>query len=127
MKNKYLAILSAFLLTVIVSISCNGLSRTVALLEFKPDTLPNAQMGALYETEIHVSKNDTAVANFRIINGALPAGLKLVEGEGANTAKISGTPEETGTFTFTVRVWCYAQRFHQGQTGEKEYEIVVEK
>jgi hypothetical protein len=53
--------------------------------------------------------------------------LKLVEGEGANTAKISGTPEETGTFTFTVSVWCYPERFHQGQTGEKEYKIVVEK
>jgi hypothetical protein len=127
MKNKHLEILSATLLTIIVSISCNGLSHTVALLEFEPDTLPDAQMGALYETEIHVSQNDTAVAHFQIINGALPAGLKLVEGEWANTAKINGAPEEAGTFTFTVSVWCYPQRFHQGQTGEMEYKIVVEK
>jgi hypothetical protein len=127
MKNKHLAILSATLLTVIVSISCNGVSRPVVPLEFEPDTLPYAQIGTLYETEIYVSQNDTAVAHFQIINGALPAGLKLVEGEEANTAKINGMPEEAGAFIFTVSVWCYPQRFHQGQSGEKEYKIVVEK
>jgi hypothetical protein len=127
MKNKHLAILSATLLTAIVSISCHGFSRPVVPLKFEPDTLPDAQIGALYETEIHVSQNDTAVAHFQVINGALPAGLKLIEGEEANTAKINGTPEEAGTFTFTVSVWCYPQRFHQGQSGEMEYKIVVGK
>jgi len=127
MKSKHMAILSAFLLMVIVSISCNGLSRTVSPLKFEPDILPDSRMGMPYETEIHVSQNDTSVLSISISNGALPIGLKLIKVEGESTAKISGTPEETGTFTFTVRVGCYAERFHRGQMGDKEYSIVVEK
>jgi hypothetical protein len=48
-----------------------------------------------------------------------------VEGED-DTAKISGVPEEAGTFTFTVRVWCYGTNV-SAQQGEKEYSILVEE
>jgi hypothetical protein len=126
MKSNHLAILSAVLLTAVVSISCYGTSRTVSALKFEPDILPASQMGALYEAEIRVIKNNTPVGEFSISKGALPAGMELVRVKGEDTAKISGIPEEVGTFTFTVNVWCYGTSVN-GQMGEKEYSIVVEK
>ena len=125
MKNKHLVIYSAILLMVIVCLSCYRTSRTVSALQFEPDTLPASQMGAPYEAEIRVTQNVTPVGKFSISKGALPAGLELVDIEG-DAAKISGIPEEAGTFTFTVRVWCYGTSV-DGQVGEKEYSIVVEK
>ena len=126
MKDKRLVISFAVLLTVIVSLSCYGTSRrTVSALKFEPDTLPASQMGAPYEAEIRVTQNVTPVGKFSISKGALPAGLELVDIEG-DAAKISGIPEEAGTFTFTVRVWCYGTSV-DGQVGEKEYSIVVGK
>jgi hypothetical protein len=126
MNNRHLAILSAFLLIVIASISCIHSFRTVSPLKFEPDTLPASQMSAPYETEIRITQNNTPVIDFSISKGALPAGLELVKVEGEDAAKISGIPEETGTFTFTISVWCYGTSVN-GQTGEKEYSIVVEK
>lgn len=126
MKNTNLVIFSAVLLTVIVSISCYGTSRTVSTLQFEPDILPASQMGALYEAEIHITQNNTPVGEFSISKGALPAGLELVRVEGEDATKISGIPEEAGTFTFTVSVWCYGTSVN-GQMGEKEYSIVVGK
>ena len=125
MRNKHLAIISSVLLIAIISISCYRTSRTVKPLQFEPDILPDSQMGAPYEVEIHITENSTPVGKFSISKGALPAGLELVDIEG-DAAKISGIPEEVGTFTFTVSVWCYGTSVN-GQTGEKEYSIVVEK
>ena len=45
--------------------------------------------------------------------------------DGEDGAKVSGVPEETGTFTFTVFFSCFGTMV-SGQTGEKEYTIVVE-
>jgi hypothetical protein len=125
MKNKRLAILAAVILTLIVSMACSLFSRTPAgPLIFKPDTLPDAQIDVSYETEIQVTQNKTPVGEFSISKGALPAGLELIKVVGKDQAKISGIPTEAGTFTFTVSVWCYGTNV-SGQTGEKEYSIVV--
>jgi hypothetical protein len=87
--------------------------------------MPNAQTGVEYEVEIRVSDNVTPVDNVSISSGALPAGLDLVFVDGEDGAKISGVPEKTGTFTFTVAVGCKGTMV-SGQTAEKEYVIVVE-
>jgi len=56
----------------------------------------------------------------------LPPGLELVIVENvADTARITGTPEKAGTFTFTINVWCYGTMV-SGQMGSKEYTILVE-
>jgi hypothetical protein len=124
---KYLKALSIVLLMVVVSISCSLAFGKPGPLTFEPDSLPGSKVSVPYETEIQISDNDTPVAAFSIPNGALPAGLELVEIPGEDAAKISGTPEEEGIFTFTLRVWCYATNSKRSQTGEKEYGIVVEK
>lgn len=120
MKN--LILLSTIILT-LVTLACAQLSGITAL-KFAPDILPDAQLNTPYETEIRVTQNNTPVGAFSISKGALPAGLELVQIPGKDQAKISGTPTESGTFTFTVSVWCYGTNV-SGQTGEKEYRIVV--
>jgi hypothetical protein len=142
MKGKTV-ILSAALLVMITAISCSlfpfGMEPTVTPtqepdpcclstpsgpLKFEPDTLPSTQVGVRYEAEIHITQNSTPAGDISISNGVLPAGLKFVKVEGEDIAKISGIPEETGTFTFTVSAWCYGTMV-SGQSGEKEYMIVV--
>jgi hypothetical protein len=127
MKTKPLLGPGTALLTVLLSISCILFFPSGGALKFEPDQLPDSRVGVAYEAEIHVTQNRTQVGDFAISKGALPAGLKLTKVEDVeDTAKISGAPEEAGTFTFTVSVWCYGTNV-SGQTGEKEYTIVVEK
>ena len=95
-------------------------------LKIEPDTLPNAQTGVEYEVEILISDNVTPLNSVFISDGILPAGLELIFVEGENGAKISGTPQEAGTFTFKIFVSCKGTMV-SGQTLEKEYQIVVEK
>ena len=95
-------------------------------LKIEPDSLPDAQAGAEYLVEVRISDNVTPLNSVFISSETLPAGLELVFVDGEKSAKISGMPDETGTFTFTVFVSCKGTMVG-GQTGEKEYRIVVEK
>gem|GEM_PF-1557772 len=139
MKNKKSLYLASMLLVVTVSSACSLFTRAAATptpdpyiftevttpLQIKPESLPNAQTGAEYEIEIRVSDNVTPVSNVSISSGILPAGLELVFVDHVDGAKISGTPTEAGTFTFTVFIACFGTMV-PGQTLEKEYTLVVE-
>jgi hypothetical protein len=140
MKHKSLRILLAVSI-VMMSLACSLFTRfthteatptfnyiftpVLTPLKIEPDSLPKAQTGVEYEVEIRVSDNVTPVNNVSVSSGTLPAGLELVFVDGVDGAKISGVPEETGTFTFTVSVSCFSTMV-VGQTAEKEYVIVVE-
>lgn len=137
-SNNFLAISAAFavvLATLACSLSGSQSQPTTepdyifeevtTPLVFEPATLPNAQVGADYVVEISVSDNVTPLNSVDISDGALPAGLELVFIDGEDGAKISGTPQEAGTFTFTVFVSCMGTMV-SGQTGEMEYQIVVD-
>ena len=140
MKHKSLRILSAVSI-VMMSLACSLFTRftradatptsnyiftpSTISLKIEPDSLPNAQTGVEYAVEIRVSDNVTPVNDVVLSSGTLPAGLELVFVDHVNGAKISGVPEETGTFTFTVSISCFSTMVI-GQTGEKEYVIVVE-
>jgi hypothetical protein len=140
MKSKTRIILSAVLLTAVASISCSLFTYgtkttqepepyfgpTGGPLKFEPEVLPAAQAGEMYDSEIRITGNNTPAGDIYLSDGTLPTGLELVKVDGEDAAKISGIPEETGTFTFTVAVWCFGTMVF-GQTGEKEYSIVVEK
>jgi len=93
-------------------------------LVFEPATLPAVRKGEIYNVEIHVTKNVTPVGDMLIMTGKLPPGLELVFLNGKDTARISGIPDETGTFTFTLDAWCFGTMV-SGQSLEKEYQIVV--
>lgn len=94
-------------------------------LKIEPAALPNAQTGVAYEVEILISAHVTPINSVFISDGALPAGLELVFVDGEDGAKLSGTPETAGTFTFTIFVSCKGTMV-SGQTAEKEYTLVVE-
>ena len=67
----------------------------------------------------------TPVAGASVEDGALPAGLDLtLAKEPANTIQISGTPTVSGTFSFTISVWCYGTNVG-GQTATQGYTLVV--
>ena len=137
-RKKIFSILSMVLI-VMVTLACSLFTRAqetptpdpyifsevTTPLKIEPESLPNAQTGVEYEVEIRVSDNVTPVSSVFISDGTLPAGLELVFVDDEGSITISGTPEETGTFTFTVFVSCVGTMV-AGQTGEKEYVIVVE-
>src|SRR5512143_1253447 len=93
-------------------------------LKFAPAVLPEAQVGMPYDARISISDNATPAGAFSISEGTLPGGVTLEKVEGEDAARISGTPQEAGTFTFRVFVWCYGTNV-SGQVGEKEYTLTV--
>ncbi len=122
MKKKPLLLMGCALL---LSISCMlffGAPR--GSLQFQPEVLPAAQVGAAYEARVTISDNATPAGQFSVSEGALPPGLTLETLKGENTARIFGTPTQAGTFKFKIFVWCYGTNI-SGQTGEKEYTLVV--
>ena len=137
-RKKVIRILSMVLI-VMGTLACSLFTRTqetptpdpyifpevTTPLKIEPDSLPNAQTGVEYEVEIRVSDNVTPVSSVFISDGTLPAGFELVFVDDEGSITISGTPEETGTFTFTVFISCVGTMV-AGQTGEKEYTIIVE-
>ncbi|MBN1954092.1 MAG: hypothetical protein JW900_03475 [Anaerolineae bacterium] len=95
------------------------------MLIFSPAELPPATVGQPYQVTIVVSENDTPVGDMFVEDGSLPPGLAFVFLEGADSAEISGTPTEAGTFEFTVGAWCFGTNV-SGDTGQQLYTLVVE-
>ncbi len=94
-------------------------------LQFSPATLPDARVGSSYAATITVTQAVTPVGGASVQDGALPPGLDLVlAGEPENTIQISGTPTASGTFSFSVSVWCYGTNV-SGQTATQEYTLAV--
>ena len=94
-------------------------------LQFSPATLPDAQTGSPYAATITVTEAATPVGGASVQDGALPAGVDLVLAkQPINTIQISGTPTVSGTFNFTISVWCYGTNV-SGQTADQQYVLVV--
>jgi hypothetical protein len=94
-------------------------------LQFSPATLPDAQVGSPYAATITVSQAATPVGGASVQDGALPAGLDLaLAKEPINTIQVSGAPTVSGTFSFTISVWCYGTNVG-GQTATQQYVLVV--
>ncbi|MDX9991472.1 MAG: Ig domain-containing protein [Anaerolineales bacterium] len=93
---------------------------------FSPKSLPAAGVGQAYETTISISNNATPVGDFWIGPGELPPGLSLQHLEPEDRAMLSGIPTQAGSYTFTISIWCYGTNV-SGQTGAKEYTIIVEE
>jgi hypothetical protein len=123
MKEK-LAIMLAIGFTLYISVSCMLFGPQRGPLTFQPDRLPEAQVGAPFEAKISIGGNVTPAGAFSVQKNTLPPGLMLETLEGQNAAHIVGTPTAAGTYKFTISVWCYGTNV-SGQTGEKEYTLVV--
>ena len=139
MKNKNVTLL-VLLLFLMVSVACSLFTKAPVAsptqetdpnfepmrdpLVIEPAALPEAQAGVMYEVEIHVTQNATPVGDMWIKDGELPAGLEFVFLNNKDAAKISGIPQEAGTFKITIYGWCFGTMV-SGQTLEKEYQLVV--
>ena len=121
MKKNVLFVGLTILLVLVCPTCCFLTPRPV--LAFQPDILPDARVGTLYKVDILITGNVTPVDNYSISDGALPPGLALVMDE-QHSLRIIGTPAAAGTFQFTMRVSCYGTNV-SGQTGEKQYTLVV--
>ncbi len=122
-KNRFAPALLAGAVFLITA-SCFLLSTPRGPLKFYPDKLPEAQTGVPYEAKISITQNVTPAGQFSISEGALPKGLTLEKVQSEDTARISGTPAEAGTFSFKIFVWCYGTNVN-GQSGEMQYTIIV--
>ncbi len=126
MKGKC-APLSALLLgsLLLSTLACMLFTPPRGPLKFDPAVLPDAQVGVPYEAKVSISDYATPAGDFSISEGTLPGGLTLEKIEGESAARISGTPQEAGSFTFRIFVWCYGTNV-SGQVGEKEYTLTVQ-
>jgi hypothetical protein len=70
----------------------------VSVLAITTTSLPNGSVGTTYSQPL-AATGGTSPYTWRLISGALPAGLSL-----SSSGVISGTPTAAGTATFTVKV-----------------------
>lgn len=80
-----------------------------------PENIPNAQIETSYETSITATGN-TAPFVYYLTDGTLPNGISFDD-----SGKVSGTPTESGLFTFTVTAVD-----QHGCNEAKEYNLNVE-
>jgi uncharacterized protein YhjY with autotransporter beta-barrel domain len=82
-----------------------------------PSTLPQAEAGQPYSTQITAYGTGTAPYTFAIVAGALPSGLTL-----ASDGTVSGTPDRTPSTTFNFTVEATDAN---GETGQGAVDIFV--
>ncbi len=80
------------------------------------DSLPAGEVDSSYQATVEAAGGNLPYT-WSISTGALPPGLQI----DAGTGTISGTPGETGTFIFTVRVQDGASEF-----ASKEFSLAIE-
>jgi hypothetical protein len=124
MVKKQLTWLISGLAAILLTTACMLFAPPRGPLQFQPAVLPDAQLNAPYEAQITISDNATPVIDFTVSDGALPAGLTLQKVEGQDVARIFGSPTESGTFKFTVFVYCYGTNV-SGQVGDQQYSVTV--
>ncbi|MEI5679504.1 MULTISPECIES: putative Ig domain-containing protein [unclassified Mesorhizobium] len=84
-------------------------------ISIDPDALADGVAGSVYGPVALSADGGTGPYGFKVTAGDLPAGLSL-----ATTGEITGTPNETGSFTFTVTATD-----DNDFTGTREYTLAI--
>jgi hypothetical protein len=116
--------MAAVLVLMSATLACRGLGGPATLV-FSPDQLPPATAGQPYQAIISITQNTTPVGQMSVGLADLPPGLNFAFLRSQNAAEISGTPQKTGTYKFTVSAWCFGTNT-QGQSGHKDYQLLVQ-
>ena len=124
MKKNRIAIVLISSIAFLFTSACFLFSPQRGPLKFNPDNLPEAQAGVPYDVKISITQNVTPAGQFSISEGVLPKGMTLEKLQSEDKARISGTPEEAGTYEFTIFLWCYGTNVNR-QSGDMKYTIVV--
>jgi Putative Ig domain len=79
----------------------NSMQKTITFkfVEISPSTLTSGNENQAYSQALSTNLGDPMEQTWSVVSGALPAGMTLSE-----AGLLSGTPTESGDFTFTVRV-----------------------
>ncbi|MEP4880918.1 MAG: putative Ig domain-containing protein [Tateyamaria sp.] len=85
------------------------------IVEISPDTLPNADFGQTYSQQL-VASGGVGPYTFSRVSGTLPAGITLIGGT------LSGTPTETGVFSFRITAEDSAP---SPNSGSRDYTLTV--
>ena len=83
--------------------------------------LPGGNVGTEYAAFLTAIEGEGGPLEFRVVEGKLPSGLKLVRSFGVQSALIFGTPSREGTSTFTVQVEDQA-----GNTDTATFSIAID-
>lgn len=86
-----------------ISSLIQAVKSTVFPLKIVTTSLPNGSIGKSYSSSIKAT-GGTLPYFEKIISGSLPPGLKIDGESQQGSFPISGTPTQTGSFTFTVKV-----------------------
>lgn len=124
MKVRPLAWILLAVPALAIMLACMLFTPSRGPIQFSPAALPDAQVGVPYEARVTIRDNATPAIDFSLSEGALPPGLTLEKLEKQDVARIFGTPQRAGSFTFKVFVYCYGTNV-SGQQGEQEYTLVV--
>jgi len=124
MKKTIFTIIVFALALVTISCSLVNISSKSDVLQFSPDTLPDGQVGQAYKVVISLSNQRTPAFNMGGSQDRLPPGLKGAFDQEKQTYTLAGTPTQAGTFPLTVSALCYGTNV-AGQSGEKEYRLVI--
>jgi uncharacterized protein (TIGR03437 family) len=82
-----------------------------------PDSLPNGARGAAYSQQLIVSNDEDAELHIAVSKGALPPGLTLND----NSGLLSGAPDATGTYHFTITVTFVLR----GCSSSRDYTLTI--
>ncbi len=111
-------LVTAILAAQLTHLGCNNDDATVAV-RIKPTTLDEATVGQSYDARLSLRDAYPGEIEWRIVEGALPAGLALARVD-ASTGAIRGTPEEAGVFG--LRIGATGSK---GGYDETEVQLVV--
>ena len=124
MKKTFFTIIVVALALATFSCSLFTISSKSDALQFSPDTLPDGQVGQAYKVIISLSNQRTPAFNMGASQDRLPPGLTGTFDQDKQTYTLEGTPNQAGTFSLTISALCYGTNV-SGQSGEKEYKLVI--
>ncbi len=96
---------------------------TVTPLMITTTSLPNGNVCASYTAYITANKGGgSSLDTWKIVSGALPAGLTMATSYGIESTVVFGTPTTVQTTAFTVQV-----RDSAGETATQPFSITIDK
>ena len=102
----------------LVAVSCNWGGGQSFTAEIVTEDLPAAVLGQQYDFQLEGTVSPFLRAEWRLKDGSLPVGMRLT-----SDGRLTGTPTETGDFSFTVQLVAQGATFCR--TAEREFTLAV--
>jgi hypothetical protein len=122
------AVLLAIFLVLIIGCSQPASDlQTTGGLTVSPSAIPEGVVGRPYSVKISVQNSKALIKEVGIANGTLPEGLEFKKtGISTEIAEISGTPQKSGKFGFTIFVTCIGVQ-DTAEGASQQYNILIKE